>query len=207
MRRQTIAVLDIGDRPSFARSRLAAIWTLDCLAEGRLRRGQVRDAVSRDREEIARYLLYPTRLMHVMAHGHPAGGLSPERRWFWPFHCYLDVREFAEYCSDQGRTPDVECLLLDACTSNTAAWRRGLEALIPAGRSMVLIGTRRKVGWPEATTFTTGFYSVLLAEPLPDARPAFQRRVLRAYDRASRAFELMHGQRSVFRADVLEGRD
>lgn len=206
MRRQTIAVLDIGDRPRFTKARLAATWAIDCLAEDRLGRGDIRAAATRDPAEVARYLLYPTRLYHVMAHGHQDARLSPDPRPFWPFHDTMSLTQFKTLCQAQRRSPQIECLLLDACTSNNLHWRTGLESLLPQGRRMVLIGTSRAVGWHEATTYTTSFYSVLLADALPEDPAKFRHAVIHAHRKAVEAFRITHRRPCAFRADELTGR-
>jgi hypothetical protein len=207
MRSQKIAIIDIGDRPRFERSRLAACWAIESLGAGSLRWGDVRSAASRDAWEIWRYLTYPTRVMHVMAHGEKTGSLSPDYMVpFWPWPRRFDLDSLRTLCEQEGRLPNIEVLRLDACSSNTVHWRRGLTQLVPSGDSVVLIGTRKSVSFPEATSYTMSFYSALLSDGLPRSREDLQAHALDAHDRAAAAFRALHGRPTLFRADLVPGR-
>jgi hypothetical protein len=208
---QRIVLLDVGDRPRFERSRLAARWAIQCLAtpETRLRPnlGDLREATSRDPWDIARYVTYPTRLMHVMAHGERTGFLTSDHRFpYWPWQRRFRLDALESSCEQAGRLPQIECLLLDACESNTPDWRAGLRRLVPRGDSMVLIGTTESVTWPEAVTYTTGFYSALLSDAWSPDRDEFQGQVLDAHHRAANAYKSLHGSATLFKASVINGR-
>lgn len=208
---QRIVLLDVGDRPRFERSRLAARWAIQCLAtpEARLgpNLGDLREATSRDPWDIARYVTYPTRLMHVMAHGEGTGSLASDHLFpYWPWQRRFRLDALETYCEEVGRLPQIECLLLDACESNTPDWRAGLRRLVPSGDSMILIGTTESVTWPEAVTYTTGFYSVLLSEEWSKDRAEFQDQVLHAHRRSAAAYKALHGTTTLFKANVINGR-
>lgn len=207
MSRQTIAIIDIGDRPIFERSRLAVSWAIESLGTGQLRAGTVRSAASRDPQEIWQYLMYPTRLMHVMAHGEPTGSLSPDYRIpFWPWPRRFELSVLQRFCETEGRLPDIDVLLLDACSSNTPSWRRGMRTLVPSGESMTLLGTTDTVSFQEATSYAMSFYAALLHVGLPRDRDALQGNALVAHERAAAAFRILHGRNTLFRADTINGR-
>jgi hypothetical protein len=156
--------------------------------------------------------------MHVMSHGAPEGGLSsdPPHLWlsFWPFERRFDLDDWGAYSDATGLLLDIDCLILDACTSNTPEWRAGLARLMPPGKQMLLIGTTYSVSWPEAVTYTTCFYSHLFHQNrFPTQRSFHSRRVdrfivdaLDAHRHARRAYQSLHGVASLFRADVVTGK-
>lgn len=215
---QDIAVIDAGASPRFASSRHAAISAVECIAERRLGPTPVNSGIALTRSQLARYLFYPTRLMHVMAHGERKGQLSSDllhpRLNFWPFERWFDLDDWGAYSDSTGLLLDIDCLILDACTSNTPEWRAGLARLMPPGKQMLLIGTTATVSWPEAVTYTTCFYSHLLHESRFRTEKAFHSRQVDrfigesqdAHTQARRAYQSLHGVPSLFRADVVTGK-
>ncbi len=122
---------------------------------------------TRDRFEIADELARPADLIHVMAHGASAGILTQQRIFNLITMRRYNIRVLKNYWKYLSVKPMAKCIFLDACTTFTSGWKRLLQETIPAGESVVFIGTTRKVHFDECEA-----YAELLYNELFTARPA-----------------------------------
>jgi len=211
-----LAIIDVGASFKFGGARKDAVRTILELTEGRFQRNDVRSSIGIREGDLPRYLFYPTRLMHVMAHGDSSGFLTSEPLAgipFWPFQRTFELSELQNFSKESGNQLDIDCLILDACSSNTVAWRKGLSGLMPAGKKMLLIGASRPVLFADASAYTTHFYAHFLARKNFATQHGYHResvdrfihKAMDAHVQASEAFRRSHGRKTLFRADILTG--
>jgi hypothetical protein len=207
-----VVVLTLGDDPAFRASQLFVRW-LSASYGVSANNADVELLKAYDEEQVGNVLLRRVGLLHVMGHGDPKGHLYGQRN-NGPLLSFRAERRFKlramqRWVSRHQIYPRLDCVLLDACDTFSETWLTGLSEILEPGRgphsSMVVIGTTRKVGWDEASTYTGAFYSALLRHPFPPPEhPGRRRRAcLVAHDRASAAYRSIMGAASPFRATVL----
>jgi hypothetical protein len=119
-------------------------------------------------------------LGHVMSHGTRDGKLHALFGLL-----QADASNFT--CTDE-RFPilNMDGLLLDACQTFSKTWIRKIKTSLPPRKSIVLIGTTSDVGWDEASTYVTSFYSHLLTSRVQNTSHKRMATILKAHKYASR---------------------
>ena len=201
MRRQDVIVLNIGGDQHFQKSINAVEWLLSSHSVS-VPRPRTQFVTATDLQLVTETTLIPCTLMHVMGHGDRQGGIGGSRqsKMFW-------VENLIPYCENDNNEwfPDVDVLLLDACSTFSPSWMRSLGALQPRAHEMLFIGTTRAVTWHEATTYASAFYSAIVYPAFPRNRTARQRRAAAqvAHEKASLAFLAVLGKPSPFRSTTV----
>jgi hypothetical protein len=114
-------------------------------------------------------------LGHVMSHGERDGNLNGI------FGSRRANLAYGPSTINEGPILNMDGLLLDACHTLSKAWIRNVANSVPKGHSMVVIGTTSEVGWDEAATYVTSFYSALLHGELNENRRQRRSAILRAH--------------------------
>lgn len=153
-----------------------------------------------DPAEITEVIYEPADVLHIMSHAESGGTAQGKRKYFRivPLTTVFDPALLAEYASQIGEYPEIECLLFDACESGSGAWVRKLRSIVAPGKKLALIGTTRKVDIDETLVYTMAFYQLLLKAGRPRTVVARHRVYLNSHNSASRIFQEIRRNRCPF---------
>ena len=125
---------------------------------------QLQSLSSRNPFRLADSLAEPTDLIHLMAHGEPGGNLLQTRlKGLWKRRFSIETLRL--YWEEFGISPEVKCILVDACETFHKEWFKEISQMIPKGESVIFIGTTRPVDFQECEKYTSYFYEKLLNSP------------------------------------------
>jgi len=128
-----------------------------------------------------------TRIVHIAAHGSRRGSLqSTDDTGVEVLHALSDM---ADYLEENYLYLDVDVIVLDACFSAERAWRKQLTRMVGPGKTILLIGSVRKLPFYQAEQFFRSFYSALLTRKLPKGRAALRNRAKTAFAEAQEEFK------------------
>ena len=165
-------------------------------------------AITMDPAEITEVIYEPADVLHLMSHAE-SGGIAQGKRKFLgliPLGTVFDPAVLAEYASEIGEYPEIECLLFDACDSGSATWARKLRSIVAPSKKLTLIGTTRKVDIDETLVYTMAFYHVLLKTGRPKTVAARHRAYLGAHEKASQVFKQVRGRKCPFVLKAIVGK-
>lgn len=191
MKPSVIRVVDLGLSPSFAASvsfAQALIGSIDTEVERPS--ADVEFVRCRDWDAIVAALVAPTRILHILVHGHA----SPEAPGFQS----EDEEDFAladlaAAFVERGYGIDADLVFADCCDSGQQRFIRAVRDCIQ--RDAVYVGARRGINWHESIVFGSNLYGGFLRNMGRGVPPLD--RAYAAAERARGADEQVVGQMPV----------
>ncbi len=147
---------------------------------------------------VAEALQAPADVLHIMGHGDN----TPEEVSFSSDDGASVFRlddMASHFASQDGGGIQASAVIADACSSSTGAFKRAVRDCLPG--PLTYIGTKRAVGWHEATTWAAGFYAAYFRTKGRGVTP--ENRALDAARRADRSYLATVDRPSPFTAGRL----